>query len=131
MSSSRPEDRPAVWPKTPHQNGMKIKDRPPPPRPFLVHAMSAWLVKTCRAPSRHCRGMRGSMAGLRYSDCGHSLSEHYLRPPVPDLDAATCTPSLQYTTVVACCRYRMTSHITHHTTLPTQTQLQRIPKSAF
>ena len=39
---------------------MTKKEPPPSPRPFFVlHDISAWSVKTRKAPSRHCRGCEG------------------------------------------------------------------------
>ena len=47
----------------------------------LVHAMSAWSVKTRRAPSRHCR-MRGSYHSNSYGHTTTVMREMSTPPPV-------------------------------------------------
>ena len=84
-ASGKPEDRPALWPTTPHPRKAR---RPPllPPRLdyslCCTHAISAWSVKpdihTCYQHCKGCERLRQdygrSTAGLRQV-CGRSTAD--------------------------------------------------------
>ena len=86
------------------------KDPFPPPRPFFVlHAISAWSVKTRQAPSRHCRGCEGlwQVYGL----------------PTTAMHEASTTPAPQFPTMMLQFPHRhcssslvsLSHDIAHHT----------------